>query len=89
MLLDLRVGVQTPAGVVEIDVSPRGVQPPVLGGAQLVEDRRLAVGRRRREERRLGIGAVNGREYGRRHLRSIRDAHAAHTVATPRPDPRV
>ena len=52
VLGELRLRVEAAPGVVEVDVAA-GVEAPVLGGAELVEQRRLAEGRIRLEERGL------------------------------------
>ncbi len=74
VLGELRFRVQAAAGVVEVDVAAR-VEAPVLGGAELVEHRRLAEGGVRRVERRLRL-----RLAGRQELRRGRELRRAHGV---------
>ena len=69
VLLELRLGVQAAAGVVEVDVAG-GVEASVLGGAELVE---AVEARVRLEERRLRLGQP-GRSVAleqRRHHASL------------------
>src|SRR3954469_16302874 len=82
VLGQLRIRVQTAARVVEIDV-PAGVEAPVLGSAELVEQRRLAEGRTRPDEGGLRLILV-GREVRLspwRRLRAHRAQVGAYSVA--------
>ena len=60
MLVDLRLRVEAPSGVIEIDVTV-GVEAPVLRRAELVEHGRLREGRVSSEERGLRLWPA-GRE---------------------------